>query len=174
MSSSIGHPLRVLLYTIKTMALGHVIVTYGYSAGYGWGPSMLPTFQTRNEWFITDRSYRRGRGVRVGDCVVYSIPVDPGEQGVKRVMGMPGDYVLLNAPGVGNGNMIQIPKGHCYLTGDNLPWSRDSRDFGPLPMGLIKGKVISKMVVDSWWPFDWFSRVENGLHPVSADDSPKP
>ncbi|KAI0898099.1 LexA/Signal peptidase [Annulohypoxylon nitens] len=174
MSSLIGHPFRVFLYTVKAMALGHVLVTYGYSTGYGWGPSMLPTFQTRDEWFVTDRSYRRGRGVRVGDCVVYSIPVEPGEEGIKRVMGMPGDYVLLNSPGVGNGNMIQVPKGHCYIVGDNLPWSRDSRDFGPLPMGLIKGKVISKVVVKGWWPFDWFTKVESGLHPVSADESPNP
>lgn len=69
---------------------------------------MLPTFLTMNEWFVTDRSHRRGRGVRVGDCVVYSIPVEPGEEGIKRVLGLPGDYVLLNSPGVGADTMIQV------------------------------------------------------------------
>ncbi|KAI1648173.1 LexA/Signal peptidase [Daldinia loculata] len=171
MPSLLGHPFRVLIYTTKALALGHLLVTYGYSTGYGWGPSMLPTFLTMNEWFVTDRSHRRGRGVRVGDCVVYSIPVEPGEEGIKRVLGLPGDYVLLNSPGVGADTMIQIPKGHCYIVGDNLPWSRDSRDFGPIPMGLIKGKVVAKVVVNGWWPFNWFTKVESGLQPVL--DSPK-
>jgi len=94
----LGHPFRVLLATAQTFALTHVVWAYGVSIGFGWGPSMLPTFATTNEWFVTDKRYRRGRGVQVGDCVVYSIPVEPGEEGLKRVMGMPGDYVLLNSP----------------------------------------------------------------------------
>ncbi|KAI1753344.1 peptidase S24/S26A/S26B/S26C [Xylaria castorea] len=186
-----GHPFRVLFATAQTFALAHVVVAYGWSIGVGWGPSMMPTFLVTNEWFVTDKRYRRGRGVRVGDCVVYSIPVEPGEEGLKRVMGMPGDYVLLNTPpssavpaaaaahdgpgngahvgvdrvgrGVGSENMIQVPKGHCYITGDNLPWSRDSRDFGPIPLALIKSKVIAKVSLTGLNPMNWFTKLENGL-----------
>ncbi|CAJ2507891.1 Uu.00g090770.m01.CDS01 [Anthostomella pinea] len=174
----LGHPLTAVITTLKTITLTHVIFTYAYSPGLGSGPSMLPTFLATADWFVTDRRFRRGRGVSVGDCVTYAIPVEPGQEGVKRVLGLPGDYVLLNSPpdadlGVkGRGsraiatageNMIQVPKGHCYIVGDNLPWSRDSRDFGPLPMGLIKGKVVAKMSFDGWWPPNWFSKVESGL-----------
>ncbi|KAI8623815.1 LexA/Signal peptidase [Xylariaceae sp. FL1651] len=190
----LGHPFRVLFATAQTFAIAHVILAYGMSIGVGYGPSMLPTFLTTNELFVTDKRYRRGRGVQVGDCVVYAIPVEPGEEGVKRVMGMPGDYVLLNSPpspgalavhdghgkggerggvdgagvdrvgrGVGSENMIQVPKGHCYIVGDNLPWSRDSRDFGPIPLALIKGKVIAKGSLTGWNPINWFTKVENGL-----------
>lgn len=55
----------------------------------------------------------------------------------------------------------QIPKGHCWVAGDNLPYSRDSRHFGPLPMALIKGKVVAKV-------FPWRERkwIENGLEAV--------
>ncbi|KAI1312965.1 LexA/Signal peptidase [Xylaria venustula] len=175
----LGHPFRVLFATTQTFLLAHVVWAHGVSIGPGWGPSMLPTFFVTNEWFVTDKRYRRGRGVEVGDCVVYAIPVDPGEEGVKRVMGMPGDYVLLNSPpssanggglsvdragrGVGSENMIQVPKGHCYIVGDNLPWSRDSRDFGPIPLALIKGKVIAKGSLTGFNPLNWFAKVENGL-----------
>ncbi len=38
---------------------------------------------------------------------------------------------------------MQVPKGHCWIVGDNLVASRDSRDFGPVPLGLIRGKVIA-------------------------------
>ncbi|GAP93196.1 putative mitochondrial inner membrane protease subunit protein [Rosellinia necatrix] len=179
----LGHPFRVLLATAQTFALAHVVWAYGFGVGFGWGPSMLPTFLAASEWFVTDRRCRRGRGVRVGDCVVYAIPVEPGEDGLKRVIGMPGDYVLLNSPpssgsgsgsaaagvvdragrGVGSENMIQVPKGHCYIVGDNLPWSRDSRDFGPIPLALIKGKVIAKGSLTGLNPVNWFTKVENGL-----------
>ncbi|KAI0398308.1 LexA/Signal peptidase [Xylariaceae sp. FL0594] len=190
----LGHPFHLLIATAQTFALTHVIWAYGFSVGSGWGPSMLPTMAVTDEWFVTDKRYRRGRGVRVGDCVVYSIPdKPPGEEGLKRVMGMPGDYVLLNSPplasavkldlvdveqqqhavvavdragrAVGRENMIQVPKGHCYLVGDNLPWSRDSRDFGPIPLALIRGKVTAKVTLTGLNPMNWFTKVENGLRP---------
>jgi len=38
--------------------------------------------------------------------------------------------------------IIRIPKGHCWVEGDNAHLSRDSRDFGPVPLGLINGVVV--------------------------------
>ncbi|KAI0405292.1 LexA/Signal peptidase [Xylaria palmicola] len=196
--SFLGHPLRVLFATVQTVAFAHVVMAYGVSISAGTGPSMLPTFLVTNEWSVTDKRYRRGRGVQVGDCVAYSIPVEPGQDGLKRVMGMPGDYVLLSSPpssalraayyesekrigdgiavdrvgrNVGAENMIQVPSGHCYIVGDNLPWSRDSRDFGPIPLALIKGKIIAKASFVGLNPMNWFTRVENGLQkPAEASD----
>lgn len=43
---------------------------------------------------------------------------------------------------------IKIPAGHCWLTGDNLSRSLDSRTYGVLPLGLIKGKVIVTTAMD--------------------------
>lgn len=42
--------------------------------------------------------------------------------------------------------------------GDNLTVSRDSRDFGPVPLGLIRGKALMLL-----WPFKW---LDNGLTKV--------
>ncbi|KAI1332096.1 LexA/Signal peptidase [Xylariaceae sp. FL0255] len=198
----LGHPFRLALAATQTIALCHVTWAFGFSITPGSGPSMLPTFMATNEWFVTDKRFRRGRGVRVGDCVAYSIPVDPGEEALKRIIGMPGDYVLLNSPpslarggrgggmvtaagdevegkgsgtldragrGLGTEDMLQVPQGHCYVVGDNLPWSRDSRDYGPIPLALIKGKIIATVSVDSWNPINWFTKVENGVQkPIPA------
>lgn len=75
MPALLGHPLRVFLWTAKGAALLHVAFAHGYSAAPGWGPSMLPTFLVDGQWFAVDRGARRGRGVAVGDCVLYAIPV---------------------------------------------------------------------------------------------------
>jgi hypothetical protein len=36
----------------------------------------------------------------------------------------------------------QVPKGHVWLEGDNLIVSRDSREYGPVPLALIKGRAV--------------------------------
>lgn len=38
-------------------------------------------------------------------------------------------------------DMIQVPEGHIWVEGDNLPWSRDSRTFGAVPMALVFGRI---------------------------------
>lgn len=59
---------------------------------------------------------------------------------------------------------LQIPEGHCWLAGDNAPESRDSRDYGPLPLALVKGKVIARI-----WPLSECKWIENGLQPVQVE-----
>ncbi|KXJ23196.1 Mitochondrial inner membrane protease subunit 1 [Exaiptasia diaphana] len=50
---------------------------------------------------------------------------------------------------------IKVPKGHVWLLGDNPDDSRDSRDYGPVPYGLITGRVCFKV-----WPLSEFGRIE--------------
>ncbi|KAK4127367.1 LexA/Signal peptidase [Parathielavia appendiculata] len=136
------------------------------------GPSMLPTFEVVGEWLLVSRLHRFGRGIEVGDVVAYNIPINE-EMGVKRVLGMPGDYVLMDTPpdgegeGGGGGNMIQVPRGHCWIVGDNLAASRDSRLFGPVPLALIRGKVIAS--VRSFSEFRW---ITNTLRKVDSPSEP--
>jgi len=35
--------------------------------------------------------------------------------------------------------------GHVWLQGDNLIMSRDSREYGPVPLGLVKGRVVCQV-----------------------------
>lgn len=58
-------------------------------------------------------------------------------------------------------DFIQVPEGHCWIVGDNLPASRDSRQFGPLPLALVQGKVVAKIL--PWKERAW---VANGLQAV--------
>lgn len=36
----------------------------------------------------------------------------------------------------------RVPKGYCYVVGDNMEVSVDSREFGPVPLQAIQGKVL--------------------------------
>ncbi len=42
---------------------------------------------------------------------------------------------------------IRIPRGHVWLAGDNMSNSTDSRTYGPVALGLLKGKVLARV---SW------------------------
>ncbi|KAL2830048.1 peptidase S24/S26A/S26B/S26C [Aspergillus cavernicola] len=131
------------------------------------GPSMYPTFNPRGDYLLISKMHKHGRGIGVGDVVRFNHPSFLGVHGAKRVVGMPGDFVCrdlaLSREAGGSGEMIEVPQGHVYVLGDNQPWSRDSRNYGPLPMGLINGKVIARI-----WPLSKVQWVENTLKPVEG------
>ena len=68
---------------------------------------MLPTFEVVGDVVLIQKSYRRGRGIKVGDVVNFDSVVRPDERVIKRVVGLEGDYVLRDTPGTGE-SMIQV------------------------------------------------------------------
>lgn len=136
------------------MIVLHLFTSYGYHVVFPYGVSMLPTLHVTGETLILSRHHVRGKDVKVGDIVTFRHPVLDDVVGMKRVIGMPGDYVLSQTPAVSD-QMIQVPDGHCFVVGDNSLFSRDSRHFGPVPLALITGKVVARLL-----PFDrrrWFT-----------------
>ncbi|KAK2759664.1 mitochondrial inner membrane protease subunit [Colletotrichum kahawae] len=164
----VGHPVRLVLAAGKTMAAAHVFTSYCFEWGPAAGPSMLPTFDIAGDHIIVDKRYRYGRNVVVGDLVHYRIPIFQRAEGIKRVIGMPGDYVLVGSPDAYPQKMMQVPQGHCWIVGDNLELSRDSRMFGPVPLALIKGKVIARHL-----PWDTRKVFHNGLVDPEDDHDDK-
>ncbi|EPS32437.1 Mitochondrial inner membrane protease subunit 1 [Penicillium oxalicum] len=134
------------------------------------GPSMYPTFNVRGDWLVISKRHAFGKDIQVGDIVRCHHPSLLGSQVAKRVLGMPGDFVCSDPPysdrAGAQPDMIRVPEGHVYLGGDNLPWSRDSRAYGSVPMGLINGKVVARI-----WPLSEMKWVENTLQPVDPDVS---
>lgn len=153
--------------------------------GAAYGISMLPTFNSSGDWVYISKWYRRGRGIHVGDVVSFKHPIREGDRAVKRVIGMEGDLVLVNTPGksdamiqvtfilVGSqtsdtNQLVQVPQGHCWVVGDNMAYSRDSRMYGALPLALIQGKVTFKFNISKGTrEFTW---VEDGLQPAYEYD----
>ena len=50
---------------------------------------------------------------------------------------------------------LTVPEGTIFVMGDNRTGSKDSREFGCIPMDKIEGKVKFRM-----WPLDVFGKIE--------------
>lgn len=143
---------KVFSYVLRGGCLVHVLQSQFYEFTETRGESMLPTLQANGDFVLSSKYYRNGRGVSKGDCIVALKPTDPGQRVCKRITGMPGDIILVD-PSLNHDNdliyqesmnkYIEVPKGHCWVTGDNLAHSLDSRSYNSLPLGLIKGKIIA-------------------------------
>ncbi|KXL43301.1 hypothetical protein M433DRAFT_53286, partial [Acidomyces richmondensis BFW] len=157
-------------YAAGVCLFAHIFMTYFYCLELTDGISMNPTLRSADDWVLISKYYRHGREIGVGDVISFRHPVNTGGYAAKRVLGMPGDFVLLDVvtpdnegTAEGNQRMLQVPEGHCWVVGDNLPWSRDSRLYGPVPLALVTGKVIKVLSLGQDW---WFRDVENALRPA--------
>ena len=97
---------------VKIFFLGHFLITHVGRISLTYGPSMLPTIKVQGDWVYIDHTYSRGRGVKVGDVVDCRHPMVRGVGVIKRVMGMPGDFVVKDGGGgeggTGKTMMIQV------------------------------------------------------------------
>lgn len=120
---------------------------------------MLPTMLGTTEIILENTwTLRRNRfNIQRGDLVTHRSMYDPTKYVCKRVIGLPGDTVCvypekaLNLtdqvkPGYWSEvDHVIVPAGHVWVSGDNALNSRDSREFGPIPMGLVRGKVFARV-----------------------------
>ncbi|EON69886.1 hypothetical protein W97_09150 [Coniosporium apollinis CBS 100218] len=98
----------LLIETAKMALLLHVFIRHAYTIKGTRGASMLPTMAADGEGVVINKKYRRGRYIEVGDLVSVRHLFEPEEAAIKRVMGMPGDFVLRDTPGKGEGLMVQV------------------------------------------------------------------
>lgn len=114
---------------------------------------MLPTLRSSGDVVLVEKlslsSYvQHPHIIKKGDIVVCTSPQEPKKIICKRVIGRPGEMVW-------SGFMLeQVPPGHIWLEGDNKSKSNDSRAFGPVPVGLLRGRVVCKL-----WPLQDFGQL---------------
>ena len=134
------------------------------------GSSMFPTFKD-GEYVLTDKVTYRTRLPTYGDVVVFKAPINENFDFIKRVIGIPGDRVMVTggkayvngkslpetylppeyttSPGqfLQNGVEYTVPVGAVFVMGDNRDHSSDSRDWGPVPDQNIIGRAFFR-----YWP----------------------
>ncbi|MDO8517758.1 MAG: signal peptidase I [bacterium] len=136
------------------------------------GASMVPTFQNGQYLIIDELTYHVSQPQR-GDVVVFRYPKDPSQFFIKRVIGLPGETVIMKDSSVaiektdlpagrqaasvvldepyvvnrGNGTKtLTLGVDEYFVLGDNRPESSDSRVWGTLPRANIVGRVLVRLL----------------------------
>ncbi|XP_027008081.1 mitochondrial inner membrane protease subunit 1 isoform X2 [Tachysurus fulvidraco] len=138
--------LGFLGYTLQYSCIAHCTFEYVGEFVVCSGPSMEPTITNHNVVF-SERLSRHLYRIEKGDIVIAKSPFDPNMNICKRVIGLEGDKVCTSGPSDTFKTHTFVPRGHVWLEGDNLQNSTDSRSYGPVPYGLIQGRVCLKL-----WP----------------------
>ena len=151
--------LTVLMFLIIRMAVQNFQIQ---------GHSMEPSFHDQELVLVDKWTYLFHQPTR-GDVVVFVAPPQPDQDYIKRVVGVPGDFVTVQGTQVYvNGKLLQetyvkpynqgnqypsftnrvIPPNDYFVLGDNRAGSYDSRGWGCVPRANIIGRVGL-----IYWPF---------------------
>lgn len=111
---------------------------------------MEPTIVS-DDILLTEHISVMTQRINRGDIIIAKCPTNPKQQICKRVIGLPGDKIK-----TGYTSSQIVPVGHVWLQGDNSSNSSDSRNYGPVPQGLIRSRAICKV-----WPLKNISLLTN-------------
>jgi signal peptidase I len=130
------------------------------------GTSMEPLLLD-GERIVVNKFIYRLQPIERGDVVVFWYPRDPSVSFIKRVVGLPGDLVEMQAGRlVVNGMAVredympesfrdgdslpptEVRKGYYFVLGDHRRSSNDSRSWGEVPEKYIYGRAVFR-----FWPF---------------------
>lgn len=170
--------LIAIIYTFVNLATARAVVE---------GSSMQPNFATGQLVIVNRFAYFFSSPQR-GDVVVLHNPSNNNEDYIKRVIGLPNEYVQIRDGRVYvNGMMLDEPyiakfcKAGCdgtwqldadeyFVLGDNRGSSHDSHSFGPIKGSLIVGQAWVR-----YWPLPDFSVIDHPRYdPVPQDFTPPP
>jgi signal peptidase I len=137
------------------------------------GESMVPTFHNSDYLIVDQISYRLSDPGR-GDVIVFRYPYDTKRFFIKRIIGLPGETVIVrgndviikneaNPKGITldesyishsvSGDMtVKLDEGEYFVMGDNRPASSDSRVWGVLDEKYITGRALVRL-----YPFNHIS-----------------
>lgn len=159
----------IIGYTVVALGLA-LFVRFLIAAPYiVSGASMEPSFDNWH-YLIVDRvSYDIGEPRR-GDVIVFDLPQEESRALIKRVIGLPGETVVLKGQSVtivneehpkgftldepyldpknltGENSMrVTLKSDEYFVLGDNRRVSADSRLWGTLPRKLIVGRALVRL-----------------------------
>ena len=142
---------REISYAVIGASLGTYFITSRIvTTAVVAGQSMTPTFNKNSikSRVLVDLITPVTK-VKQNDIILAHDPEESDEYIVKRVTALAGQFVEVDEDCGGAytrkyayQGKLTVPTGYCWVEGDNKSKSHDSREFGPLPLGLIKGRVL--------------------------------
>ena len=166
----------LLAYTVVALGLALFIRFFVAAPYVVSGASMDPNFEDWNYLIIDRISYDIGDPKR-GDVIVFDLPQEGGRSLIKRVIGLPGETVVLkgqsvtivnekypegltleepyldpkNLEGI-NDMRVTLGADEYFVLGDNRRVSADSRLWGTLEREHIVGRALIRL-----YPLDHIS-----------------
>ena len=157
--------LALAVYLVATISIQTVHVV---------GISMSPSLSNGDLVLASKLDYRVHDPER-GDIVILKDPMDGSKDFIKRIIGLPGDRILIrNRQVFVNSHPLEepylssawvatpnwpdratepdgevVPPATYFVLGDNRDHSSDSRLFGYISRDTIEGKAVVRI-----WPFD--------------------
>ncbi|CDH11738.1 probable Mitochondrial inner membrane protease subunit 2 [Zygosaccharomyces bailii ISA1307] len=122
------------------------------------GSSMRPTLNASDnsvstDWvFLWKLNCRAAHNLRRNDVILFKSPMDPSKTFCKRIKAIQYDAVQARHPYPRS--VVNIPRNHLWVEGDNVYHSVDSNNFGPISAGLVVGKAIKVIWPPSRWGAD--------------------
>ncbi|MDD5738567.1 MAG: signal peptidase I [Candidatus Pacebacteria bacterium] len=138
------------------------------------GASMEPSFHGGDYLIVDEISYRFTEPQR-GEVLVFKYPLDKTQRFIKRIIGLPGEKVDIEAGRITitsplgdkktldepyittplsemilENNSLKLGRDEYYVMGDNRAHSFDSRSWGVLKKEDIVGRVVFR----AWPPLD--------------------
>jgi signal peptidase I len=174
--------MREIIETIALTVFIFIVIHFTVQNYLVDGISMQPGLQNGQYVLVNKVAYVFHAPER-GDVIVFEWPVDTTKNLIKRVIGLPGDKIVitgstvtvdgvtLNEPYISSpqnfsGKVINVPANNYFVMGDNRPESDDSRDWGFLPRNYIIGKaVMVYWPINNWQIINTYSSVYNTLKP---------
>ncbi len=158
----------LIVYTFLALFVALFVRIYIAAPYLVSGASMDPSFETLDYLVIDRVSYRLEDPVR-GDVIVFKYPHDPSRSFIKRIIGLPGETVvlqgetvlvrnaehpegfILSEPYIAAQNTrptemtMQLKEDQYFVMGDNRRASADSRTWGALPKQNIVGRALVRL-----------------------------
>ncbi|MEN6520770.1 MAG: signal peptidase I [Armatimonadota bacterium] len=148
---------------VVTIVIFLFLVTFVVQGFAVSGSCMEPNLRT-GERILGNKFIYRFKTPARGDVIVFSYPRDPKKAFIKRIVGLPGETIEIHRGQVfidqrplaehylirtphGDFGPEKIRKGNLFVMGDYRDNSRDSRDWGELPINKIRAKAWLR-----YWP----------------------
>ncbi|MCL5774330.1 MAG: signal peptidase I [Firmicutes bacterium] len=159
------------LYFLQIAIITLVIINFIGRVSVVQGSSMEPKLHTGERIGVNLFIYHFEQPSR-GDIIIFKCPADTNKDYIKRVIGISGDKVEIKSGTVYLNNQaipepyltekdtdnygpVAVPARQYFVLGDNRRNSEDSRVWGFVDSGLIKGKAFF-----IFWPLKEFGPIK--------------
>ncbi len=153
--------IQIIIFAVSIFLFVYLLILQPHKIN---GESMETNFHN-NEYILTVKVTYDFNAPKRGDVVVFKAPPDGHDEYIKRIIGLPGDTVMVanckvyvngkqlpelylaptlcTNPGTfaTEGTTLTVPSNNFFLLGDNRPHSLDGRYFGWISKDKFTGRA---------------------------------